>query len=75
MGQSAALQNHPFWSVDREEFVEAGHLSPGERVLLATGDTRRVIQTVPPPGPRDSLQPGSPRPTRLPRCLNRRVGA
>ena len=27
------------------------HLSPGERVLLATGDTRRVIQTVPRPGP------------------------
>ena len=43
--------NHPFWSVDREEFVEAGHLNPDEQVLLATGDTRRVIQTDPRPGP------------------------
>ncbi|MDO4551015.1 MAG: polymorphic toxin-type HINT domain-containing protein [Planctomycetia bacterium] len=43
--------NHPFWSVDRQEFVEAGQLREGERLLLFNGETKRVIQNLPRPGP------------------------
>jgi hypothetical protein len=43
--------NHPFWSVDRHDFIEAGNLEIGERVQLATGDTKRVLQSLPRPGP------------------------
>ena len=43
--------NHPFWSADREEFVEAGELFFGERVKLLNGETKRVVQRFPRPGP------------------------
>ena len=43
--------NHPFWSADREEFVEAGELLFGERVTLLNGETKRVLQRLPRPGP------------------------
>ena len=43
--------SHPFWSVDREEFVPAGELLQGERLLLFSGDTARVTQKLPRPGP------------------------
>ena len=43
--------NHPIWSVDREDFIEAGKLVEGERVLLYNGETRRVVQKLPRPGP------------------------
>ncbi len=31
--------NHPYWSLDRREFVGAGDLRPGERVSIASGET------------------------------------
>jgi hypothetical protein len=34
--------NHPFWSVDRDDFVEAATLMPGDRVLTADGDRTTV---------------------------------
>ena len=43
--------NHPFWSVDRQDFVEAGQLMEGEQVRLYNGETKRVIQKLPRPGP------------------------
>ena len=43
--------NHPFWSVDREDFVEAGELLEGERLLVFNGETKRVVQKLPRPGP------------------------
>ena len=42
---------HPFWSVDRQDFVEAGQLQQGERVQLYNGETKRVVQKLPRPGP------------------------
>ena len=42
---------HPFWSDDRQEFVPAGELIEGERVLLFNGETKRVVQKLPRPGP------------------------
>jgi hypothetical protein len=35
--------NHPFWSEDRQAFVPAGKLNPGERLRTFTGQTTRVI--------------------------------
>jgi hypothetical protein len=43
--------NHPFWSVTRNEFVEAGKLQPGEELHLYSGQTAKVIQILPRPGP------------------------
>ncbi len=43
--------NHPFWSVDRHDFVESGDLQEDERVLLYNGDTKRVVSKLPRPGP------------------------
>ena len=43
--------NHPFWSVDRQDFVEAGQLMEGEQVRLYNGETKRVVQKLPRPGP------------------------
>lgn len=43
--------NHPFWSVDRGEYVQAGKLSQGERVQTYAGDTKRVLNQHPRPGP------------------------
>ncbi|MDO4588156.1 MAG: hypothetical protein Q4C95_12840 [Planctomycetia bacterium] len=45
--------NHPFWSVDREDFVAAGKLMRGERVRLVNGETKQVVQRLPRPGPQD----------------------
>ncbi len=43
--------NHPFWSVDRQEFTAAGELREGERLALYSGETKRVVQKLPRPGP------------------------
>ncbi len=37
--------NHPFWSEDRQAFVEAGELKPGERVRTAHVGVVRVTKT------------------------------
>ncbi len=37
--------NHPYWSVDRDEFIPAGELQPGEQVDTHTGTTRVVSLT------------------------------
>ncbi|MDR2644279.1 MAG: HINT domain-containing protein [Planctomycetaceae bacterium] len=42
--------NHPFWSVTRNEFVEAGKLQLGEELHLYSGQTAKVIQILPRPG-------------------------
>ncbi|MCX7424706.1 MAG: polymorphic toxin-type HINT domain-containing protein [Planctomycetia bacterium] len=36
--------NHPFWSEDRQAFIPAGALRPGETLRTATGDLRHVVQ-------------------------------
>ncbi|MFM8477653.1 MAG: polymorphic toxin-type HINT domain-containing protein, partial [Planctomycetaceae bacterium] len=43
--------NHPFWSVDRREFVQAGSLEIGERLQTLSGDVKVVQQKLPRPGP------------------------
>ncbi len=43
--------NHPFWSVDRQEFVQAGSLEIGERLQTLSGDIKVVQQKLPRPGP------------------------
>jgi hypothetical protein len=43
--------NHPFWSVTRNEFIEAGKLQQGEELQLHNGQTAKVIQILPRPGP------------------------
>ncbi len=43
--------NHPFWSLDRAEFVQAGELAIGERLQTLGGDIRWVQQKLPRPGP------------------------
>ena len=43
--------NHPFWSEDRQEFIPAGELNQGERVLLYSGETAKIAQKLPRPGP------------------------
>ena len=53
-GQTAPIgctANHPFWSVDRQDFVTAGELREGERLALYSGETKRVVQKLPRPGP------------------------
>jgi len=42
--------NHPFWSVDRQEYIDAGQLRDGERILLYSGETKRVEQKLARPG-------------------------
>jgi hypothetical protein len=43
--------NHPFWSEDRQEFVEAGELKPGERLRTANDEIRHITRITrgPPP--------------------------
>jgi hypothetical protein len=41
--------NHPFWSEDRQEFVEAGQLRPGERVRTRLDEIAHVVQVKPRP--------------------------
>jgi hypothetical protein len=43
--------NHPFWSVTRQEFVDAGKLQQGEELQLYNGQTTKVVQILPRPGP------------------------
>jgi hypothetical protein len=43
--------NHPFWSVTRQEFIEAGKLQQGEKLQLYNGQAAKVIQILPRPGP------------------------
>jgi hypothetical protein len=43
--------NHPFWSVTRNEFIEAGKLQSGEKLQLYSGQTAKVVQILPRPGP------------------------
>jgi hypothetical protein len=43
--------NHPFWSVTQNEFVEAGKLLPGEELQLYNGQSAKVVQIMPRPGP------------------------
>jgi hypothetical protein len=43
--------NHPFWSVTKQEFFEAGKLLPGEELQLHSGQTAKVVQLLPRPGP------------------------
>ncbi|MDR2440196.1 MAG: HINT domain-containing protein [Planctomycetaceae bacterium] len=43
--------NHPFWSVTRQEFIEAGKLQQNEELQLYSGQTAKVIQILPRPGP------------------------
>ena len=43
--------NHPFWSEDRQDFIPAGQLNQGECVLLYSGETARIAQKLPRPGP------------------------
>ncbi len=44
-------RNHRFWSEDRQTFVEAGHLQPGETLLTADGALTSVLSIAPRPGP------------------------
>lgn len=41
--------NHPFWSEDRQEFVEAGHLQVGERVRTRLDEVAAVVSIKPRP--------------------------
>ena len=43
--------NHPFWSEDRQEFVEAGELKIGETLRLADGRTTCLTSITPRAGP------------------------
>jgi hypothetical protein len=43
--------NHPFWSLDRLEFVQVGELAIGERLQTLSGDTKWVQHKLPRPGP------------------------
>jgi hypothetical protein len=43
--------NHPFWSVDRQEFVRAGSLEIGERLKTLSGNVKVVQQKLPRPSP------------------------
>jgi hypothetical protein len=43
--------NHPFWSVDRRDWVQAGNLVIGEHLLLADGRLDEVVTLLPRPGP------------------------
>ncbi len=43
--------NHPFWSDDRQAFVEAATLRPGEHLINAKGERVRVVTHSPRPGP------------------------
>lgn len=43
--------NHPFWSVDRQQFVPIGQMEIGERVQTFHGETKRIESKLPRPGP------------------------
>lgn len=41
----ATTDNHPFWSEDRQQFVPAGDLQPGEHLRLRSGATS-VVESI-----------------------------
>ncbi|MCA9136514.1 MAG: hypothetical protein KDB00_07140 [Planctomycetales bacterium] len=43
--------NHPFWSEDRQGYVQAATLEIGEQVRTHAGDTKQVVSLLPRPGP------------------------
>ena len=43
--------NHLFWSVDQERFLAIGEMQIGERVQTYHGETKRIEQQLPRPGP------------------------
>lgn len=43
--------NHPFWSEDRQTWVQAGDLKPEERLQLANGTLTQVTRLTPHTGP------------------------
>lgn len=43
--------NHPFWSADREAYINAGELNLGEQVRTYSGDTKRIVNKLARPGP------------------------
>ena len=43
--------NHPFWSVDRQEYVEAGLLQRGETVRTFKGETKTIVSLLARPDP------------------------
>ncbi|MEM7477948.1 MAG: EndoU domain-containing protein, partial [Planctomycetota bacterium] len=43
-------ENHWFWSVDRQRFLEIGKMHLGERVQTFHGDTKRIESKLPRPG-------------------------
>ncbi len=45
-----STRNHRFWSEDRQAFVEAGHLHPGETLLTADGTPTSVLSITARPG-------------------------
>ena len=47
--------NHPFWSVDRQEYVQAEQLQVGERLQTLHGDTKTVVSNLPRPGPKTDV--------------------
>jgi hypothetical protein len=44
-------ENHLFWSADRQQFVPIGEMVIGERVRTYSGETKRIEQKLPRPGP------------------------
>ncbi len=53
LGEAEMTANHPFWSVDRGEYVQPGSLGICERLQTLHGDSKAVvaIQKLPRPGP------------------------
>ncbi|MEZ6132844.1 MAG: polymorphic toxin-type HINT domain-containing protein [Planctomycetaceae bacterium] len=57
-GQNEAIgttSNHPFWSVDRQEYVQAGSLEIGERLKTLHGETKVVVSNLARPGPQTGV--------------------
>jgi hypothetical protein len=46
-GPLGCTATHPFWSVDRRDFVQAGELLTGERLLAESGEAVRVVAITP----------------------------
>jgi hypothetical protein len=67
--------NHPFWSEDRQEFVEAGQLREGERVRTRLEQVAAVVAIKPRPPTGLGLQPRSARRARLRDWPEWRAGA
>jgi hypothetical protein len=48
---SRLRREHRFWSLDRQEFVQAGTLEIGERLQVLSGDVNVVQKKLPRPAP------------------------